>query len=64
MQVCEVLRLLLGKADGSWLVEQDVWERTHRRLDMAAARDEKCPCCQLGRYEFLDERNTPPSVVL
>ncbi len=64
MQVSEVLRLLLGEADGSWLIEQDVWDRTHRRIDMTAARDESCLCCGLGRYEFLDERSTPPSVVL
>ncbi len=64
MQACEVLRLLLGRSDGSWLVEQDVWERTHRRIDMTAARDESCPCCGLGRYEFLDERAAPPPVVL
>jgi len=57
MQVAEAMRILLGHADGSWLIEQDVWERTHRKVSMDAARDDECVCCAHGRYEFLDHRS-------
>lgn len=36
------------------LVELDPWRGRARRVDLGGQRDPECPCCALGRSEFLD----------
>lgn len=54
-QASDAIRLLLGQGDqiAASLLEFDLWAGHRRRLDLADARRETCPCCGLGQFEFL-----------
>lgn len=54
-QAADALRCLLGRGDQitPTLLEFDIWAGQRRRVDLASARRDDCPCCGLGRYEFL-----------
>lgn len=56
-QAADAIRVLLGLGDQvpAGLLEIDLWEGVHRRLNVGAARPD-CPCCGLGKFEFLDGR--------
>lgn len=55
-QAAEALKILLGLREKVMpsLLTFDLWEGTRSRLDLREARDAACPCCGLGRYEFLE----------
>jgi adenylyltransferase/sulfurtransferase len=57
LEVTEGLKILLGKENELYggLVYVDVWTGDFERLD-AGRRDEPCPVCDLGQYEFLEAR--------
>lgn len=57
LEVTEGLKILLGKEDElySGLLYVDVWSGTFERLALGK-RDEPCPVCDLGQYEFLEAR--------
>ncbi len=55
LEATEGLKILLGKTDAlySGLLYIDVWAGTFERLEMGR-REEPCPVCDLGRFEFLE----------
>ncbi len=56
-QVTEALKILTRNFDrvSRNMLHVDVWTNEILQLDVAAARDNAdCPCCQRGRFEFLD----------
>lgn len=51
-QVTEAVKCLVDRAAVSPdLIQLDLWENTFRSLKVA--REPGCPCCALGRYDFL-----------
>lgn len=56
-QAADAIRVLLGLGDEvpAGLLEIDLWAGVHRRLNVGGARPD-CPCCGLGKFEFLDGR--------
>jgi molybdopterin/thiamine biosynthesis adenylyltransferase len=59
LQCVEAIKLLTGRRDAvnRGLIQIDVWTGRFDIFDMQAARDPACPCCGLGRYEFLSARS-------
>jgi len=55
-QAADALRVLvLGAAGiGASLTSADPWNDRVQRIDLSRARRADCPCCGLGRFEFLD----------
>jgi molybdopterin-synthase adenylyltransferase len=55
-QVAQAIKLLTGNlaAVDRSLMSIDVWSNEFRRFDVSAALSESCPCCGLGRFEFLE----------
>lgn len=55
MQAAEAIKLLSGNAGAVSrdLATFDVWENTWRRVALPVRRTD-CPCCGLGRFEFLE----------
>lgn len=58
-QAIEALKILLGRADlcSTTLLDMDPWKGERRRVDLASARDPRCPCCVQRRFEFLERRD-------
>jgi adenylyltransferase/sulfurtransferase len=55
MQVAMAIRILLGSPPADHvLLYADVWDGSFE--PMKFQRDEKCPCCALKKFEFLDAR--------
>ena len=56
IQSAEALKLLLGRVDlvRRTLLEFDPWKNTRRELDLSSMLDPGCPCCGVGRFEYLD----------
>lgn len=56
LQALEAMKILAGKLDevSRQLLTLDVWQGRFRGMQMQEARGGNCPCCQQGRYEFLD----------
>lgn len=66
VEAAEALKVLLGRTDlvHIAMLDFDVWSNERRRLDVSALRDADCPCCGLGRYEFLEGAFASSSAVL
>ena len=57
LQVTEAYKILLGLDDArKSMLHMDLAARSFREIE--AARDEDCPCCSKGRFEFLDAERT------
>jgi adenylyltransferase/sulfurtransferase len=57
VQVAEALKILSGNIQriNRRMLCFDVWENSYRQIEIANVTDEgDCPCCQLGRFEFLE----------
>lgn len=54
-QASDAIRLMLGQGEQipASLLEFDLWAGHRRRLDLADARRESCPCCGLKQFKFL-----------
>jgi molybdopterin-synthase adenylyltransferase len=66
-QATEALKILLGRESElhNQLLTIDVWRGRVRGVEVQSAyAGGDCPCCQLGRYDFLQARSTPRPVVL
>lgn len=66
VEAAEALKVLVGRTDlvNRAMLDFDVWSNERRRLDVAALRDADCPCCGLGRLEFLEGAFASASAVL
>lgn len=55
VQAGEALKVLAGRADaaGRGLLTIDGWGGEHRRVELAGAKRDDCPCCGLRRFPFL-----------
>ena len=56
VQAAEALKILTGATgalSGS-LLSFDLWSNTRARIDLTSAKDPACPCCALGRLEYLE----------
>jgi adenylyltransferase/sulfurtransferase len=64
-QWTEVAKLIVGARDSlsGGLLALDVWTNDHMLISGVARRPD-CPCCALGRFEFLDASATSRSVTL
>jgi molybdopterin/thiamine biosynthesis adenylyltransferase len=51
LQVTECFKILTGKQTSSDIQMIDLWSNEFRKVTVA--RDENCPACALGRFEFL-----------
>jgi molybdopterin-synthase adenylyltransferase len=66
-QAADALKILAGRSDllSHSLLEFDLWENTRRRLDLKTLGPRAdCPCCGLGRFEFLEGGRESESTVL
>lgn len=65
VQVSEALKLLVGDTASLHrsLIQVDIWENDWRKIKLSEPAPE-CPCCGLGRYEFLDAESAEFSAVL
>jgi adenylyltransferase/sulfurtransferase len=55
LQVTTALRILLGSPPAeTGLLYADVWNGSFELMKFQ--RDEQCPCCGLGNFQFLDAR--------
>lgn len=55
-QAAESMKVLMGQWErvmGSML-SFDLWEGVRTRVELGDAKDDACPCCGLGHYEYLD----------
>jgi molybdopterin-synthase adenylyltransferase len=54
-QVAQTIKLLTGNLNSldRSLLSIDVWMNETRRFDVSAARQDDCPCCGRGLFEFL-----------
>jgi adenylyltransferase/sulfurtransferase len=61
IQAMEAMKLLAGRADlvRRTLIAIDGWTNTLREVDLTGARDPGCPCCGLGRFEWLERPSGP-----
>ena len=57
LEVVEGLKILMGKEEELYgpLLYVDVWAGTTERVEVRK-RDDPCPVCDLGRFEFLEAR--------
>jgi adenylyltransferase/sulfurtransferase len=57
IEAAEALKILMGAhANISRdLLEIDLWDNTTRRIDIADARRDDCPCCAQHEFPFLDQ---------
>lgn len=55
-QATQALKLLTGNLDAvdRTLLSIDHWANEIRRFQIAEARSPQCPCCGLGRFDYLD----------
>jgi adenylyltransferase/sulfurtransferase len=55
-QATQAIKLLSGNLDAvdRRLLSIDVWSNMFSAFDVSGARSQRCPCCGLGRFEFLD----------
>ncbi len=56
MQAVEVIKILLGRLDAvsRALTSIDLWAGDLHQMNVARARRDDCPCCAMGRYDFLE----------
>lgn len=56
MQSVEAIKILLGRFEvlNRTLTSINLWSGDIHQLDVSRARREDCPCCALGRMDFLD----------
>ncbi|MCQ4574529.1 MAG: ThiF family adenylyltransferase [Candidatus Brocadiales bacterium] len=59
IQANEALKILTGHRESliKDLLKVDTWTWTLQRLDLSDARQDECPACGLGRYDFLHVRS-------
>ncbi len=63
IQVSEAYKLIVGGGIGECRLHLiDLWQGSFRSIEVS--RDENCPCCELGNYEFLDRRETARATTL
>ncbi len=62
-QVTQTLRILTGQTPSEGLLTVDVWRDDWRRLSVQGPMD-SCPCCGLGRFEFLSGSGSTSSTHL
>jgi len=64
-QAAEALKVLMGQDDRVMksMLSFDLWEGQRTRLDLTDAKDPLCPCCGLGRFDFLDAREHVPEPI-
>lgn len=57
-QVIQAMKILIGKRGtvNRKLLSFDAWTGRVSHLNVEKAREAECPCCKLGRYEFLQGR--------
>ncbi|VAX41908.1 Molybdopterin-synthase adenylyltransferase [hydrothermal vent metagenome] len=65
-QAADAMRCLLGQGEKipQTLLEFDLWAGQRRRIDLAGARREDCPCCGRGEYEFLSRESASDTLSL
>jgi len=65
-QAIETLKLLAGRADAvdRRMVSLDLWDGSHRAIDLDDARRPDCPCCGQHRFEWLTGRGETDTTVL
>ncbi len=58
VQASEAIKVLLRRFDllSNTLLSMDLWSNERRRILLAGARREDCPCCGRGEFEFLSGR--------
>jgi adenylyltransferase/sulfurtransferase len=58
VQASEAIKVLLRRLDllSNTLLSMDLWSNERRRISLAGARREDCPCCGRGEFEFLSGR--------
>jgi adenylyltransferase/sulfurtransferase len=66
MQVLQAIKVLIGDwpAIGGALWSLEGWPGRVRRIDIAAAADDQCPCCAGRRFDFLDHGRGAAAVTL
>lgn len=66
MQAALAVRWLVGalKPDDAMLARIDAWRPSFSAASLAGMKDPGCPCCGLGRFEFLSgERGSAPATL-
>ena len=65
-QVADALKIASGNGHtlGGTLLAFDLWTNARKRVALAPLRDERCPCCGLGEYDWLAGRHSSPHTVL
>lgn len=53
-QAADAIRLIVGESVAPSLLDFDLWASQRRRIDLTEARNPRCPCCALRRFDFLD----------
>lgn len=58
VQASEAIKILAGRTESLMkdLLKIDTWTWTLQRLDVSDARQEDCPACGLGRFDYLHAR--------
>jgi molybdopterin/thiamine biosynthesis adenylyltransferase len=66
LQAAAALRLIVEgpRAPAGRLLSIDVWTGGATSTDLAGARDPRCPCCGLRRFEFLEGRDDAAAATL
>ncbi|MCP4591637.1 MAG: thiazole biosynthesis adenylyltransferase ThiF, partial [bacterium] len=66
LQATEALKILIGKTDelNRGLTSIDVWSGRWITVNAKAADDGTCPCCTLGRFDYLDGTRSSSAVSL
>lgn len=65
-QAADAMRCLLGDGEkiAPSLLEFDIWAGQRRRIDIASAKRDDCPCCGLHHYDFLDRETAADTLSL
>ena len=67
IQVAEAVKILTGnvRRTNRRLLCFDVWENSYRPIEIANVKEQgSCPCCQLRRFEFLEEARSSLATTL
>ncbi|MBU2551213.1 MAG: HesA/MoeB/ThiF family protein [Proteobacteria bacterium] len=53
--VTEAIKILTGATDRiiDGLISFDLWSNTFQAVALRSGKDDRCPCCALGRFDFL-----------
>lgn len=63
LQATATLRVILGHPVACELFEIDVWSGRTRATSLARAKRPDCPCCGMGRFDYLERRGMEPAVL-